>query len=88
MSDPREYPKGVIDKEISASKFLHEKRIEKGYTQLDIAKYLNIDRSHYSRKEAGSVPFTAGEFLFLNELLETLPVKIKKRAISMLIPKI
>jgi transcriptional regulator with XRE-family HTH domain len=88
MADKRKYPQPVVEKEIEAGRFLMEKRKSKGYTQSEIAVYLSIDRANYSRKENGEVPFTAGEFLFLNQLIDSLPLKIKKRAIQSLIPRI
>lgn len=76
------------EQEIRAGIFLRERRKEKNYTQNEIARMINISRSNYVRKEKGQVPFTAGEFLYLSSLIESLPVKIKHQSITQIIQKI
>lgn len=88
MATKREIPDHVKQKDIEAGIFLRKLRKEKQYTQADIANYLNISAGNYTRKEKGQIPFTAGEFLFLNNLLKDLPPKLKRRPIHTLIPRL
>ena len=49
---------------------LKGKRVEKGYTQEDIAKKLDITTGTYNRKELGIVDFTLSEIQDLMYLLD------------------
>jgi DNA-binding XRE family transcriptional regulator len=48
---------------------LKGKRVEKGLTQEDISKKLNIDKSAYARKENGQVQFRLDEVKKILEIL-------------------
>ena len=45
-------------------------RIEKGFSQQDVAKYLNTNQTDYSRKENGSISFTDEEWERIARLFE------------------
>ena len=49
---------------------IKEYRILKGYTQAEIANFLNIKQSSYSNKELGRRDFTIEEIKLLKELFE------------------
>lgn len=49
---------------------LKEYRKKKGYTQVQIAKHLNINQNSYSRKENGLRQFTVDELVILGEVFE------------------
>ncbi len=85
MAPKREYPKPVIEKKIMALNDLKGKRLAKGYTEAEMAKYLGITPGTYSRKETGKTIITIGEFLYIREVLESLPVRIKKQSLEKLI---
>lgn len=53
---------------------LKGKRVEKGYTQKDLAKLLNIETATYTRKENGLVQFRLDE---INKILEILQCKFE-----------
>ena len=48
---------------------LKKTRTEKGFSQQDVAKYLNINQTGYSRKENGTIPVTDDEWERLANLL-------------------
>ena len=48
---------------------LKKTRTEKGFSQQDVAKYLNINQTGYSRKENGTIPVTDDEWERLAKLL-------------------
>lgn len=45
-------------------------RKEKGFTQENVAKEIEVERSTYVRKEAGSIPITTKEFMKIAQFLE------------------
>lgn len=49
---------------------LKGKRVEKGYTQSDIAKLMNMATSTYNLKENGSREFSMSECIELMKILE------------------
>jgi len=49
---------------------LKEYRINKGYTQQDMAEILGITQQSYSNKEAGKRGFNAKELLILQKILD------------------
>ena len=49
---------------------LKEYRMNKGYTQEDMARILGITQQSYSNKEAGKRGFNAKELLILQKILE------------------
>ena len=49
---------------------LKGKRVEKGYTQEELAKKLDINTGTYNRKELGIVDFTLTEIQELMDLLD------------------
>ena len=49
---------------------LKKTRTEKGFSQQDVAKYLNINQTGNSRKENGTIPVTDDEWERLANLLE------------------
>ncbi|MFZ4931393.1 helix-turn-helix domain-containing protein [Chryseobacterium sp. Mn2064] len=46
------------------------KRNEKAFTQKDLAEYLNISQSQYSRKEKGNIEITNDEWKRISKLLD------------------
>lgn len=46
------------------------KRKEKGYTQEDMGKFLNISKNNYNQKENGKLDFSLGEVKIILEVLE------------------
>lgn len=53
---------------------LKGKRVEKGLTQKELAKLLNIETATYTRKENGLVQFRLDE---INKILEILQCKFE-----------
>jgi len=50
---------------------LIRKRNEKAFTQKDLAEYLNISQTQYSRKEKGEVEISDEEWKRISKLLDT-----------------
>ncbi|WP_144283238.1 helix-turn-helix transcriptional regulator [Chryseobacterium echinoideorum] len=57
---------------------LIKKRNEKDFTQKDLAEYLNISQTQYSRKEKGEVEISEEEWERISKLLETEVEEIKE----------
>lgn len=57
---------------------LIRKRNEKDFTQKDLAEYLNISQTQYSRKEKGEVDISEEEWERISKLLETEVEEIKE----------
>lgn len=57
---------------------LIRKRNEKDFTQKDLAEYLNISQTQYSRKEKGEVEISDEEWERISKLLETNVEEIKE----------
>lgn len=57
---------------------LIRKRNEKEFTQKDLAEYLNISQTQYSRKEKGEVEISDEEWERISKLLETNVDEIKE----------
>lgn len=57
---------------------LKRARTEKGFSQQDVAKYLNINQTGYSRKENGSIPVTDEEWERISKLLNVEVEEIKE----------
>ncbi|QIY91897.1 helix-turn-helix transcriptional regulator [Chryseobacterium gallinarum] len=57
---------------------LIRKRNEKAFTQKDLAEYLNISQTQYSRKEKGEVEISDEEWERISKLLETNVEEIKE----------
>ena len=57
---------------------LIRKRNEKDFTQKDLAEYLNISQTQYSRKEKGEVEISDEEWDRISKLLETNVEEIKE----------
>lgn len=57
---------------------LKKTRTEKGFSQQDVAKYLNINQTGYSRKENGTIPVTDDEWERLAKLLNVEVEEIKE----------
>lgn len=57
---------------------LIRKRNEKDFTQKDLAEYLNISQTQYSRKEKGEVEISDEEWERISKLLETDVEQIKE----------
>jgi len=57
---------------------LIKRRNEKDFTQKDLAEYLNISQTQYSRKEKGEVEISEEEWERISKLLETNVDEIKE----------
>ena len=57
---------------------LIKRRNEKDFTQKDLAEYLNISQTQYSRKEKGEVEISEEEWERISKLLETNVEEIKQ----------
>lgn len=57
---------------------LIRKRNEKDFTQKDLAEYLNISQTQYSRKEKGEVEISDEEWERISKLLDTNVEEIKE----------
>lgn len=57
---------------------LIKRRNEKDFTQKDLAEYLNISQTQYSRKEKGEVEISEEEWDRISKLLETNIEEIKQ----------
>lgn len=57
---------------------LKRARTEKGFSQQDVAKYLNINQTGYSRRENGSIPVTDEEWERIAKLLSVEVEDIKE----------
>lgn len=57
---------------------LIKRRNEKDFTQKDLAEYLNISQTQYSRKEKGEVEISEEEWERISKLLETEIEEIKE----------
>lgn len=57
---------------------LIKKRNEKDFTQKDLAEYLNISQTQYSRKEKGEVEISEEEWERISKLLKTEVEEIKE----------
>lgn len=57
---------------------LIKRRNEKDFTQKDLAEYLNISQTQYSRKEKGEVEISEEEWERISKLLETNVDEIKQ----------
>ena len=53
-------------------------RTEKNFSQQDVAKYLDINQTRYSRKENGSIPLTEDEWERIAKLLNVNVEEIKE----------
>lgn len=49
---------------------LKGKRVEKGYTQIDMSKLLGIEKATYTRKENGKAPFRLDEIYKILKILD------------------
>lgn len=61
---------------------LIRKRNEKAFTQKDLAEYLNISQTQYSRKEKGEVEISDEEWERISKLLDTNIDDIKENDIK------
>lgn len=61
---------------------LIRKRNEKAFTQKDLAEYLNISQTQYSRKEKGEVEISDEEWERISKLLDTNVDDIKESGSS------
>lgn len=61
---------------------LIKKRNEKSFTQKDLAEYLRISQTQYSRKEKGEVEITNEEWEKISKLLDTCIQEIKETDID------
>lgn len=61
---------------------LIRKRNEKAFTQKDLAEYLNISQTQYSRKEKGEVEISDEEWERISKLLDTNVDDIKENDIK------
>ncbi len=57
---------------------LIRKRNERAFTQKDLAEYLNISQTQYSRKEKGEVEISDEEWERISKLLETKVEEIRE----------
>lgn len=61
---------------------LIRKRNEKAFTQKDLAEYLRISQTQYSRKEKGEVEITNEEWERISKLLDTSIQEIRETEID------
>lgn len=66
-----------ILQDLGGEKF-KELREKYGYTQADVAKWFNCNRSNISNKETGKIPTTLSEYLALYVMVQSLGPKLKK----------
>lgn len=64
--------------ELTLRTLLRQKRIEKGYTQLDLSLLLDNTRSFVSKYESGERYLTFTEVILICKVLDVDPVEITK----------